>query len=361
MIGIADTLRAHGVSHAIADSLQKFIGTQDPLRLYYIQPYVLADQWRVDPREMLSAFIVGSHEDIFTLRWDYHCPECHSIAERHNHLSESSLTCHCGLCGVDFTNALDKNVEVSFYVSKNMVHYPPDIDERFRNGMAADYQREKRFVSSSSKVVTGLDCFNLSLFREVFGDDILTPDQSMEIGHIAVMFTDIKGSTALYEKIGDVKAFKAVRDHFTILFGAVDRNGGAVVKTIGDAIMASFSTNQQALSAALEIGSTFMDGSDDLTKLIGLKIGIHAGPCIAVTLNGRMDYFGTTVNTAARIQGQAGAGEIWVSDILYNCPQCASLIGKYMRQIYKTQKTLKGLAGSHELYVIPLGRRQDRR
>ena len=87
---------------------------------------------------------------------------------------------------------------------------------------------------------------------------------------------------------------------------------GAVVKTIGDAVMASFADPAQAVRAALAmqtgIGSSARTGRD-----LVLKVGVHAGPSVVVTLNDRLDYFGSTVNMAARLQGQSAGGDIVLS------------------------------------------------
>ena len=128
------------------------------------------------------------------------------------------------------------------------------------------------------------------------------------------MFTDLQGSTALYEKVGDAAAYRLVRDHFSLLTGIVRRHRGAVVKTIGDAVMASFHLPQDALDAALAIQREVADfNAAEGVGHIVIKLGLHTGPCIAVTLNDRLDYFGTMVNLAARQQGESIGGDIVLS------------------------------------------------
>ena len=80
---------------------------------------------------------------------------------------------------------------------------------------------------------------------------------------------------------------------------------GAVVKTIGDAVMASFGDPADAVKAALA-----MQARDRCDHELVLKLGIHVGPSVVVTLNDRLDYFGSTVNMAARLQGQSQGGDI---------------------------------------------------
>ena len=130
---------------------------------------------------------------------------------------------------------------------------------------------------------------------------------------MALMFTDLGRSTAMYARKGDPRAYSLVREHFRLIFDAVNESGGAVVKTIGDAVMAVFPSGREAVAAAVESQARIEQfnrerglGADECLRL---KIGIHAGSTLAVTLNDRLDYFGTVVNAAARVQGLAAHSE----------------------------------------------------
>ncbi len=105
----------------------------------------------------------------------------------------------------------------------------------------------------------------------------------------------------MYRKTNNTHTYKLPKDHFFVLFNIVAKNGGAVVKTIDDAIMASFSTDHNALATAFEAGVAFADGTNNIEKLVDIKIGVHSDPCIAVTLNDSMDYCRTTVNVASSL------------------------------------------------------------
>src|SRR6266571_3494676 len=146
-------------------------------------------------------------------------------------------------------------------------------------------------------------------FRDIYRTDTLAVDQRLKITSLTLLFTDLKGSTELYERVGDLVAFDLVRAHFRVLNEIIAAEAGAVVKTIGDAVMATFPTPDRAMAAALrmrEAMRSIKHGDRDLL----LKIGIHEGPCLAVTLNDRQDYFGQTVNIAARVQGLAASRSI---------------------------------------------------
>lgn len=143
---------------------------------------------------------------------------------------------------------------------------------------------------------------------------LLKPEASLKVGRATLLFSDLRGSTAFYARVGDAKAFRTVQEHFDLLRQVIESKDGVVVKTIGDAIMASFPTEEAGLGAAvlmLERFDEFLAADPEIAGL-GLKLGLASGPCYAVTANGALDFFGQTVNTTARIEGQAGAGELVV-------------------------------------------------
>ncbi|WP_340116876.1 adenylate/guanylate cyclase domain-containing protein [Pelagibius sp. 7325] len=169
----------------------------------------------------------------------------------------------------------------------------------------------------------------LQAFRDLFSDQVLRPGDEVAVARVALLFTDLRRSTELYGNIGDAAAYQLVRDHFAFLGAIVRRHDGALVKTIGDAIMAAFTKPADALAAALdiqrELGSFNAAGQRPLT----IKLGLHEGPCIAVTLNGRLDYFGTTVNMAARLQGQSQGGDVVLSEAAAEDPDVAALLAGF--------------------------------
>ena len=151
----------------------------------------------------------------------------------------------------------------------------------------------------------GLELLHVQPFRELFADHVLPPGESLQVKRVAFLFTDLLGSTAMYARKGDPRAFGLVREHFEVLFQAAERHRGITVKTIGDAVMASFMTSLDALRAAIDVHREIevlnqqLGLSDD--EALAIRQGIHVGPCISVTLNERLDYFGATVNIASRV------------------------------------------------------------
>ena len=191
-------------------------------------------------------------------------------------------------------------------------------------------------------------------FRDVFKADNLTIDQRLKITSLTFLFTDLKGSTALYERVGDLAAFDLVRAHFHALLDIISSQKGAVVKTIGDAVMATFIRPEDALTAGLRI-RTAMDKLNvaRVTEDLIVKIGIHEGPCLAVMLNERQDYFGQTVNIAARVQSLCTAQEMHVTGPVIDAPGVAMILQRAAITPIQKQAALRGIADKVVVYEIP--------
>jgi class 3 adenylate cyclase len=219
--------------------------------------------------------------------------------------------------------------------------------------------RQLTFVIESrawrSDALTAHEVTTLQAFRDLLPTQVLREGEDVGIDSITLMFTDLEGSTALYERLGDAAAYRLVRRHFSFLAESIREHDGALIKTIGDAVMAAFATPEQAVRAALEIrdriGAFNRDYLSELAAegqaaeaapelAIGLKMGLHGGRCIAVTLNERLDYFGSTVNMAARLQGRSRRGEVVLSAPLAADPAVAPLLAD--RPINHESAELKG-------------------
>jgi class 3 adenylate cyclase len=186
-------------------------------------------------------------------------------------------------------------------------------------------------------------------FRDIYRTDTLDVDQGLKITSLTFLFTDLKGSTALYDRVGDVVAYDLVREHFRILTEIVASETGAVVKTIGDAVMATFATPDRALAAALRMRDSVQSLKNDLL----VKIGIHEGPCLAVTLNDRLDYFGQTVNIAARVQSLADSRAIFATKSVVENKQVSMLLAAGNLKLTEQVAALRGVADQMTVYQIP--------
>ena len=191
-------------------------------------------------------------------------------------------------------------------------------------------------------------------FREIYRTSTLDVDQRLKITSLTFLFTDLKGSTDLYERVGDLVAFDLVREHFRVLHEIIAAESGAVVKTIGDAVMATFPTPDRALAAALRIREAMhsLNAQHESEDLL-LKIGIHEGPCLAVTLNDRQDYFGQTVNIASRVQGLAVSRSILATSAVVDHPDASALLESDGIKPMARRLPVRGIADELSVYEIP--------
>ncbi len=191
--------------------------------------------------------------------------------------------------------------------------------------------------------LSGKRLLTTQTFRDLFRSEASVGSEGIGVKDLTLLFTDLKGSTALYDRIGDLKAFSLVQQHFDHLGRAVRSHSGAVVKTIGDAVMASFASPVDAVAAALlMLDEIELFNARQGARDIILKIGIHKGPLIAVNLNERLDYFGQTVNIAARVQGLADAEQICLTEDVHSYPGVAAVMRGL--EAVKEDARLKGVA-----------------
>ena len=194
-------------------------------------------------------------------------------------------------------------------------------------------------------------------FRRCLGTDVVRPGTGIPIKDASLLFTDLRGSTAMYDRIGDSAAFELVSEHFESMAKIITRCGGVVVKTMGDAIMASFNNPSDAVRAAVEIvvSNPFANHRGD-TQLLP-KVGVHRGPCIVVNQNEMLDFFGQTVNVAARVQGVAEGNELCITDAVWDEvqaePATAELLGRFGPTM-REEAVLKGVADPVGLYRLLL-------
>ncbi|MDE3175352.1 MAG: adenylate/guanylate cyclase domain-containing protein [Pseudomonadota bacterium] len=201
--------------------------------------------------------------------------------------------------------------------------------------------------------LTATRVFSNQSFREIYRNGTLDSEQRFKITNLTFLFTDLRGSTALYDRVGDLAAFDLVRSHFGALIAAVTAEGGAVVKTIGDAVMATFASPERGLRAAMRMRAAMREinqarGADDLA----LNIGLHEGPCLAVMLDDRQDYFGQSVNIAARVQGLADPRAVLATKGVAETPEVASLLKERGYRAASRESALKGVSEAFTIYAI---------
>jgi class 3 adenylate cyclase len=203
--------------------------------------------------------------------------------------------------------------------------------------------------------LTAKQLLNHQRFRDLFKVQELDRDLRLRIRSLTLLFTDLKGSTALYDSTGDVTAYQLVQEHFAALTSVVKQHRGAVVKTMGDAVMASFSRPEDAVAAADDMLAAMRPVNARVLGLgyqTGLKVGIHEGAALAVASDDRLDYFGQTVNIAARVQALADAGEIWVTDAVMRSPEAAAAAAARGFGSEAKRVALKGVGVPTDVYRL---------
>lgn len=205
----------------------------------------------------------------------------------------------------------------------------------------------------SADVVLGSVIASFPDFLDLFATEAPAAGVELSVGSLVLLFTDLTGSTALYERVGDARAYAIVEDHFRQMGAAVSKHDGAIVKTMGDAVMATFTSPEDALLGAIDMVAVCEATHGDLG--VHVKLGAHEGPCLAVRANDRLDYFGTTVNVAARLQAQAGPSELVVMRDVLEHRRVAELVEKMKIPMREFRASLKGIAQEQTLVALKIG------
>jgi class 3 adenylate cyclase len=210
-----------------------------------------------------------------------------------------------------------------------------------------DLLKRRKPILSATRLLTN------QTFRDLYRTDTLAIGQRLKILSLTFLFSDLKDSTELYEHVGDLVAFDLVNEHFRLLQEIIASERGAVVKTIGDAVMATFETPDRAIAAAIRMREAMGDlGAERQHQSLRLKMGIHEGSCLAVTLNGQQDYFGQTVNIASRVQGLAASRVIVVTESVVENAQARTLLESNGLTPVRRRVALSGIADKVSVYEI---------
>lgn len=337
-----------------ADKIAASLSALQEEKLFHIDVYGLAEELSLSRETALNIFIQGVYDGFFIIDWIYHCPTCGSVAHETLSIHEAVSENYCPACQKNFNNTLDDNIEVFFSIHPNILPLEPSLKENYLAKIETDVNAGNYLTWKTPNSIKGINLIQNNLYRDLMGSDVLIPGQSLQVMKAAILFTDIKGSTLMYSELGDAKAFALVRDHFIILFDVIKKFGGVPVKTIGDAIMGVFMNSKKAVDASIEAQKELHEhykNNPEIEK-IEVKIGIHAGPALVVTLNNRLDYFGTSVNMAARIQNAAQPNEVVISEELFNNHEIQKSIAAITNKVQRQRITFKGIKKESTIYHI---------
>jgi class 3 adenylate cyclase len=300
---LVDRLATYGVPDAVLDKLESYLREASDHELYQVNPRHIAAALGIDVHSALGILAYAVQEGLFELDWNVHCPH-HGRVRSYSTLSEGRGQEYCPLCKASFDAHLDDEVHVTF-----------TVNERVRK-----LTTHEPLPDDTHPPTYGLELLNVQPFRDLFSDQTLPLGESLKVKRVAFLFTDLLGSTAMYAREGDPRAYGWVRRHFDVLFEAANRNRGVTVKTIGDAVMASFVTPGDAFRATVDVHQSMAGLNHQLglsgDKALMIRQGTHVGPCISVTLNEQLDYFGVTVNVASRISHLSRGGDVVLSEAM---------------------------------------------
>jgi len=299
----------------------EFMRTAQDREVFRVNPRYLAKQLDWTEQQILDMLTVSVAEELWNLEWNSFCPACGNLVQSATELRELHSHQSCEMCGAEADIQLDQEVVAYASIAENIRR----LDSQQRDDAKFRQQVDERLGR-----VPSLHLINRPLFRQILGEQVLPPNQSLGVQNLAIFFSDLKQSTRLYQRLGDARAYGLVREHFDTVFNAVERHGGSAVKTIGDGVMGTFFDSASALRGETESITGLekvnqREGLSDQDRL-RLKVGLHTGACIVVTLNGRLDYFGSTVNIAARLSDIAQGGEVILSKAVLADPQAQELV-----------------------------------
>lgn len=284
--------------------------------------------------DVITLLLKGVTIGLFSIDWKMYHLDCAVVTKKVSSFREVLERHHCPACNADYDISTDETLIITFSPSENIT------------GIAVKTE-EVEHVNHDGLKASQL--MHNTYFRKYFSSEVVAEDAGIRIQNITILFTDIKESTNLYEKVGDLNAFRLVKKHFTAVESIVAKYNGVVVKTIGDAVMASFTVTSDGLLAAIDIQNHFISAAEDLK--VAIKMGLHSGPALVVNLNDKLDYFGTTINIAARVQNLSKGGDVFISKTIFDDARCVGKL-KSMPAIFKYKAKLKGIKDEYFVYQI---------
>jgi class 3 adenylate cyclase len=246
-------------------------------------------------------------------------------------------TSECRSFAFEYTGTRSKGFRAEIAAGPVQVAFTNATDERYALMITS---LPGHYELTMQPFLSGAELLSNQTFLDLFATETIVAGEGLAVTRLALLFTDLQGSTALYDRIGDMKAFDLVRLHFGYLRECISRNSDAREddRRRGDGQFRR--STRRVASGAGHAGPDRKVQRGRRRRSDRPQIGLHAGACLAVTLNDRLDYFGQTVNIAARVQALSGADEIVVTDDVLSLPGAAELVADL--EIERSAVQLKG-------------------
>src|ERR1700727_1768711 len=394
---------------AMVDALKTSVETAPDRFLNRVNPLTYAAARGLDEEGTIGSFVHAARLGLFDMSWNMLCPGCGGVLEAGAGLKTlNHAQYYCSLCASDYAPTLDKELgagekaAMSLTLPKGFaIVFDPVTHSSLFLEVDGEETKERRNLSlvfadahahngtlkiqpgparisfenkAARRTMPGIWLHSAEMdkltghhlpyltatrllsnqaFRDLYRSGTFDPEQRFKITSLTILFTDLRGSTALYDRIGDLAAFDLVRSHFGALLHAVSAEGGAVVKTIGDAVMATFPTPDRALRAAMRMREAMREinqtrGGEDLA----LNIGLHSGLCLAVMLDDRQDFFGQTVNIASRVNELADPTAILATKPIIESSEVARVLSEASYRTTPRSSQLRGLSDEFEIFEV---------
>ena len=189
-------------------------------------------------------------------------------------------------------------------------------------------------VAARDDALTAARASTLAVFRELFPAEVLAPGRLVSISDVTLLMTDLDSpGTSLYTELGDARAFAVLAEQYLLIDAAVRLAGGAIVKSIGEGVVAAFCTPEAALEAGLAIARDMAATASTRALAPRLRLAAHRGPAMAATLNDDLDYFGATVHEARSALRFTPSGAFTVTRAVAADPQVAARLSALGRAV----------------------------
>ncbi len=204
----------------------------------------------------------------------------------------------------------------------------------------------------TAELVRGSDLIALDEFHSLFGTEAPAAGIDLQVGTLCVAFSDVVGSTAMYERLGDAAAYALVQEHFRTAHEIVASCEGSIVKTLGDGMMMCFVRPEQAVTAALRLATHARELGVAKGVEFAIRVGIHQGPCYVDRANDRLDLFGTSVNVSARLCRLAAPSQVVTSAGLLEHESVHEVLARAQTTVRRLQSELKGFSARYHVAAI---------
>ena len=339
-----------------ADKIAAFLMNVSERLLFHIPLYKIGKAFGISREDILDIFIQGVYDGFFILDWIYHCPTCGNVAYEAPTLHRALSQNFCTVCNKAFDNTLDSNVEACFSIHPRFkmldplfrLNYIAEIGKNIRNGQYRTWD--------TPNAVRGVDIIQNSLYRKLMRSEVLTEDQSLRLTNATIFFVDITNSAKLYASLGDQKTFFLLKESVRILFNTIEKCGGVPVKTVGSVVMGAFIDPNKAFQAAVRALRLLIKYTQNkpVNERLEIKMGLHSGPVLMVTLNNLLDYIGLTVNSALDITYTALPNEIVISQEIFNNRSVKRSILSVTDTVQKQEIRFQGNPCDYTLYHIKI-------